>query len=92
MVTEALFVRLEAKPGKERAVESFLKEALPAVQEELGTEAWFAVKMGPSSYAIFDAFPDERGRDAHLAGRVAAQLRSDRRSSSRGRPASTRRT
>lgn len=74
MVTEALFVRLEAKPGKESAVEAFLKGALPAVQAERDTEAWFAIRMGPSSYAIFDAFPDEEGRQAHLAGRVAEQL------------------
>ena len=74
MVTEALFVRLEAKPGMEAAVETFLKGALPAVQAERDTEAWFAIRTGPSSYAIFDAFPDERGREAHLAGRVAAQL------------------
>ncbi len=74
MVTEALFVRLEAKPGKEQAVESFLKGALPEVNAERGTEAWFAIRMGPSSFAIFDAFPDEAGRQAHLAGRVAAAL------------------
>ncbi len=74
MVTEALYVRLEAKPGKEKAVEAFLKDALPAVEAERQTEAWFAVRMGPSSFAIFDAFPDEHGRQAHLAGRVAAAL------------------
>ncbi len=74
MVTEALFVRLEAKPGKEQAVETFLKEALPVVEAERDTEAWFAIRMGSSTFAIFDAFPDESGRQAHLAGRVAAAL------------------
>ncbi|BDG04099.1 putative quinol monooxygenase [Anaeromyxobacter oryzae] len=74
MVTEALYVRLEAKPGKEQEVETFLKGALPAVEAEPRTEAWFAVRLGPSSFAIFDAFPDESGRQAHLAGRVAAAL------------------
>jgi quinol monooxygenase YgiN len=74
MVTEALFVRLEAKPGKEQAVETFLKDALPVVEAERDTEAWFAIRMGPSTFAIFDAFPDESGRQAHLAGRVAAAL------------------
>ena len=74
MVTEALFVRLEAKPGKEQQVETFLKDALPIVQAEPQTEAWFAIRMGPSTFAIFDAFPDESGRQAHLAGRVAAAL------------------
>jgi len=74
MVTEALFVRLEAKAGKEAAVEKFLKDALPAVQAERDTPAWFAIRMGQSSFAIFDAFPDEAGRQAHLSGRVAAAL------------------
>ena len=76
MVTEALFVRLEARPGREQAVETFLKEALPDVVAEQGTEAWFAIRMGPSTFAIFDAFPDESGRQAHLAGRVASALMS----------------
>ena len=74
MLTEALFVRLEAKPGKEDAVERFLKDALPAVEAERETPAWFAIRLGPSTFAIFDAFPDESGRQAHLAGRVAAAL------------------
>ncbi len=74
MVTEALFVRLEAKPGKEAAVERFLKDALPAVEAERDTPAWFAIRLGPSTFAIFDAFPDEAGRQAHLGGRVAAAL------------------
>ena len=74
MVTKALFVRLEAKAGKEDAVERFLKEAVPAVQAERDTPAWFAIRMGPSTFAIFDAFPDEAGRQAHLGGQVAAAL------------------
>ncbi len=74
MVTEALLVKMEAKPGKEQAVQEFLADALPAVEAERGTEAWFAVRLGPSSFAIFDAFPDESGRQAHLAGDVARQL------------------
>ena len=74
MLTEALFVRLEAKAGKEAAVERFLKDALPVVEAERDTPAWFAIRMGPSTFAIFDAFPDEAGRQAHLAGQVAAAL------------------
>jgi len=74
MVTKALFVRLEAKPGKEQALEAFLKDALPVVQSEPATVAWFALRLGPSTFAIFDAFPDEAGRQAHLTGRVAAAL------------------
>jgi quinol monooxygenase YgiN len=74
MVKVALFVRLEAKPGQEQAVDSFLRGGLPIVEDEPATIAWFAVRFGPSSFAIFDAFPDEAGRQAHLAGRVAAAL------------------
>jgi quinol monooxygenase YgiN len=74
MVKVALFVRLEAKPGKESEVEDFLRSGLPRVQEEPATTAWFGLRLGPSTFGIFDAFPDESGREAHLAGRVAAAL------------------
>jgi len=74
MVTVALLVRLEAKPGKGGDVEDFLKGGLPIVQEEPATTVWFAIRMGPSTFGIFDAFPDEVGRQAHLTGRVAAAL------------------
>ena len=75
MVTVALWVRLEAKHGKEAEVEAFLKGGLPIVQEEPATTAWFAIRMGPTTFGIFDAFPDDSGRQAHLSGRVAAALR-----------------
>jgi len=74
MIKFALWVRLEAKPGKEAEVESFLKGALPAVQQESGTTAWFALRLGKSTFGIFDASPDEAGRQAHLNGQVAAAL------------------
>jgi quinol monooxygenase YgiN len=74
MVTVGLLVRLEAKPGKESEVESFLKSGLALVQEEPETTVWFAIRMGPSTFGIFDAFPDESGRNAHLNGKVAAAL------------------
>ncbi|HYN79975.1 MAG TPA: antibiotic biosynthesis monooxygenase [Gemmatimonadaceae bacterium] len=73
-VRTALMVRLDAKPGKEEAVASFLKDGLSIVQEEPATITWYALKLGPSTYGIFDTFPDDAGRDAHLAGRVAAAL------------------
>jgi hypothetical protein len=72
MVNVGLWVRLEAKPGKEKDVETFLRNGLPLVRDEPATTAWFGVKLGPSSFGIFDAFADESGRQAHLAGRVAA--------------------
>ncbi|HGA2319806.1 TPA: putative quinol monooxygenase [Pseudomonas putida] len=74
MVTVALFVRLEAKPGKETEVERFLLGGRSIVEEEPATTAWFAIRLGPSTFGIFDAFPDEAGRQAHLSGKVAAAL------------------
>ena len=74
MVNVALLVRLEAKPGKEAEVEAFLRSGLPIVQDEPATVAWFGIKLGPSTFGIFDAFPNEAGRQAHLTGRVAAAL------------------
>ena len=74
MVNVALLVRLEAKPGKEAEVEEFLRGGLAVVQDEPATTAWFAIRLGPSTFGIFDAFPDESGRQAHLSGRVAAAL------------------
>ena len=74
MTSVALWVRLEAKNGKESAVEEFLKSGAAIVREEPATTAWFAVRLGKSSFGIFDAFPDEAGRNAHLSGRVAAAL------------------
>lgn len=76
MVKVALFVRLEAKPGKEKEVENFLLGGLPIVQDEPATTVWFGIRLGPSTFGIFDAFPDEAGRQAHLTGKVAAALMS----------------
>jgi quinol monooxygenase YgiN len=76
MVKVALFVRLEAKPGKEKEVESFLLAGLPLVQAEPATTAWFGIRLGPSTFGIFDAFPNEAGRQAHLTGQVAAAKKS----------------
>ena len=74
-VRVALLVRLEAKPGKEADVAEFLRSGLPLVQAEPATTAWFGIQLGPSTFGIFDAFPDESGRQAHLAGKVAAALK-----------------
>lgn len=74
-VTVALFVRLEAKPGKEADVESFLLNALSIVQDEPSTTTWYAFKLGPSTFGIFDTFSDDSGRQAHLSGRIAAALK-----------------
>jgi quinol monooxygenase YgiN len=74
MATKALLVRLEAKPGKEKAVEEFLRSALPLVEQEPGTKPWFAVRFGPSSFGIIDAFPDQAARETHLNGPVGKAL------------------
>ena len=74
MVTKALLVRLEARPGKERAVEEFLVSALPLVEREPGTKPWLAVRFGPTTFGIIDAFPDEAARETHLGGPVGKAL------------------
>ncbi len=74
MTNVALWVRLEAKPGKEKAVEEFLRGGLSIVEREPATTTWYAIKMGPSTYGIFDTFPDDKGRQAHLSGEVAKAL------------------
>jgi quinol monooxygenase YgiN len=70
-----LLVRLEAKPGKEAELAAFLENALPLAAAEPATEAWFAVRLGPSTFAIFDTFPDDAGREAHIHGEIAKLLR-----------------
>lgn len=70
----ALFARLEAKPGKERDVEAFLASGLTLAQQESTTPVWFALRLGPTTFAIFDVFADESGRAAHLNGAIAKAL------------------
>ncbi len=65
---------MEAKPGKEQAVADFLKSALPLAQDEPDTITWYAIQMGPSTFGIFDTFPADAGRQAHLNGPIAAAL------------------
>ena len=70
----ALWVALKAKPGKESEVEAFLRGGLAIVQQEPATTAWYAIRLGGSRFGIFDTFPDDAGRQAHLSGQVAAAL------------------
>jgi quinol monooxygenase YgiN len=74
MAKLALLARLDVKPGKEREVEELLRSALPLAVAEPGTRSWFALKMAPEIYGIFDTFDDEAGRNAHLSGKIAAAL------------------
>jgi quinol monooxygenase YgiN len=70
----ALFVRLEAKAGKESEVEEFLRGGLALVQQEPATTSWFGLRLGPTTFGIVDTFADEAGRQAHLSGEVAKAL------------------
>lgn len=74
MVRVALLVRLQAKPGKEAEVARFLESALVLANQEVTTPIWFGLRLGPATFGIFDAFTDEAGRKAHLAGQIAAAL------------------
>jgi quinol monooxygenase YgiN len=74
MVTVGLLVTLEAKPGKEEEVAEFLASAQPLAEQEPATTAWFAQRLGPSTFGIFDVFPDDSGRQAHLGGPIAQAL------------------
>jgi quinol monooxygenase YgiN len=74
MVSKGLLVRCEARSGKDAEVEEFLQSALSLVRQEAGTTAWFALRFGRSEYGIFDVFPDDAGREAHLSGQVAKAL------------------
>lgn len=73
-VTKGLLVRIEGKEGKEQDVQDFLEGDLELVNQEPDTTVWFAVRLGPSTFGIFDAFADDAGRDAHLSGKVAEAL------------------
>ena len=69
-----LLVTLEARAGKEADAEAFLKSAQPLAQDEAGTLKWYAIKLGPGKFGIFDTFANEADRDAHLSGRIAKAL------------------
>jgi quinol monooxygenase YgiN len=74
MATVGVLARVEAKPGEEEEVARFLEGALPLAQQEEATTVWFAIRLGPSTFGIFDVFPGEPGREAYLAGPIAAAL------------------
>ncbi|MET0999393.1 MAG: antibiotic biosynthesis monooxygenase [Marmoricola sp.] len=73
-VTKGLLVRFDALPGKEDQVKEFLDAGRSLVEQEPATTAWFAIRLGPSTFGIFDVFPDDAGRDTHLSGPVAKAL------------------
>jgi len=70
----ALFVRVEAKPGKENEVVKFLEAGVGMAKQEPTTPLWFALRLGPTTFGVFDAFADEHGRQTHLNGPIAKAL------------------
>ena len=74
MYKVALLARLEAKPGKENDVAKFLETGLSLANQEATTPIWFALRLGPGTFGVFDAFTDESGRQAHLNGPIAKAL------------------
>ena len=74
MLKVALFARLEAKAGKESEVAKFLETGLALANQEATTPVWFALRLGPATFGVFDAFADESGRQAHLSGPIAKAL------------------
>jgi quinol monooxygenase YgiN len=76
MVTVGFLATLKAQPGKEAELAEFLRGALPLAQSENDTTAWFAIQIDANTFGIFDVFPDEGGRQAHINGAIAAALMS----------------
>lgn len=74
MLTHSLFARLEATPGKEADVAAFLMQGLQLAEQEATTPVWFALRIGPTTFAVFDAFNDENALEAHLNGPIAKAL------------------
>jgi quinol monooxygenase YgiN len=74
MLKHSLFVRLEAKAGKEDDVAALLQQGLQLANQETATPLWFALRFGPTTFGVFDAFEDEAGRQAHLNGPIAKAL------------------
>jgi quinol monooxygenase YgiN len=74
VLKHALFVRLEAKPGKEKELAQFLNTGLDLARQEVTTPLSFSLQLGHSTFGIFDAFTDETGRQAHLNGPIAQAL------------------
>ena len=74
MLTKSLFARLEAKPGREADIAAFLQQGLQMAHQEGTTPLWFALRLGPTTFGIFDAFRDDAARQRHLTGPIAQAL------------------
>jgi quinol monooxygenase YgiN len=74
MIKAGILLKVEAKAGKEQDVADFLKGALTFVEQEPETINWYSFKVNENTFGIFDTFPGEDGRKAHLAGKVAEEL------------------
>lgn len=76
MVKVGILAKIVAKAGKEEEVAQFLRGAQPLAEDESKTVFWFAIRLSKSEFGIFDAFPDDSGRTAHLNGPIASALMS----------------
>lgn len=74
--TTATYITLEAAPGQSEQLAALLTAAGPIVAEtEPGTLFWAALQVDENTFAIFDIFADNSGREAHFAGKVAGLLK-----------------
>ena len=74
MLSVGFFVRIEGKPGKEKELVAFMKQALQLANQETTTPLWFALRLGPTTFGVFDAFHDEAGRQTHFDGPIRKAL------------------
>lgn len=77
MLTVGLLVTLTAKVGRDGDLADLLRQAQTLAEQEAQTVVWFAVRIDERRFAIFDAFADDTGREAHLAGPVAEALKAN---------------
>ena len=65
---KAFLILIEARIGKEQEVLRMLADIRECVEEEPATGPWYAVQLSATNFAIYEAFPNIAGRDAHVAG------------------------
>ena len=74
MGTVTRIARHSFYPGKEEAVAKFLEIALDMARKEPTTINWYALRLSPSTFGVFDTFNDEDGRQKHLKGPIGQAL------------------
>jgi hypothetical protein len=84
ITTLALFVRLDARTGREDEVEALLRSIQPLVGATEPVRCWFALQMAPQVYGLFSTFDSEADREAYL--QVLSQVWAERTSELLSRP------